>query len=250
VNNPEKWLAKAGTKVIREIHIPDTHTPHCEWWDWVVGCISDYQPHVVRHLGDWRECSALSDHPTDDTHTQRDENAEVANQSRQLRGVLPPGTLLVHHEGNHGQRTRRGSARIRDLLDWSVCPELAPEWEHWHHLPYEFSPKGIFVLGNVASAHGFGGSEDTQAINMWNIMGWKGPQMLSSLGHTHRQCEPTQLRKSIACKLPVWRVNGGTLGPTNPGFAATSYTNEWLPGLVWVEHRLDGSELHAGLFTP
>lgn len=248
-----KFLAKYDGKTVRELHIPDTHTPHCDHWKWVCDVAADYKPHIVRHLGDWREHSAISQYPSDDVHPQADENELVAQQARELREAVGSRTLLQHHEGNHGLRWEKLDPRIRQLYDWRRDKLLAAEWDRWVHTPYEYSRRGCFLIGQVLTAHGFESNEDLQALYLWNLVGWPGGELLASTAHTHKQQEPVRVMRTKTCGLPVWRANAGTLGPLKPSFVKNRRTNNWAPGLLLVEQNLTastGKNWEATLVTP
>jgi hypothetical protein len=241
----ERFLRKFEGKTVREVIIPDLHAPHTvpSVFEEILRKISEHKPHVVRQVGDWRELSAMSTYDSDDTHPQDFENAEVAEQSIQIRKASGNAELYIHHEGNHGARGGRLNARLRSLLKWENDSTLGPEWNHWVHFPYYNSKRGLCKLGQVISYHGFKvsrSSDSLEGLRMCNLAGWEGGEMLTVRGHTHRAIPPTQSNRTISLKLPHWYANVGTAGPLEPEFAAR-FDSDWSHAILLVEHKIRSS---------
>lgn len=237
-----RWLAQMEGKTIRHAIVGDPHVPHTrpEIRDSLLKTLQDFKPHVLGVVGDTCDASALSDHPTDDSHDHDHELREVARFVRDLsESTLSYRTFQYIMEGNHDNRYLRNlPKRLRNMLDWKRHEDVEPALRGWEVRPYIKDQRGVMRIGQVYTWHGWQGNNSNEFMQVLEFMPNVGGQLLGVRGHDHSLQDPMPVQKTQKIRLPFWTANPGTLGPLKPSFASSWHTPHWGAGVLLIEQRI------------
>lgn len=238
----------ARRKTVKALYLTDPHCPgHSpKALRWACQRICDYKPDYLIVGGDVFEADAAS-------RFNNEKDYDLLHEYQIAAGWLDavadagPGCALVWCLGNHDHNIKskgRIDRRVRRAVDWNES-KYGSAFGRWRQIPYDFSARGTFQLGQVLFWHGFDGAEDSNAIRINNACGGYGNRLVIG-GHTHKPHGPTQITKSKTIPLPLWFANGGTLGPTRPDWTTRQDTSLWAPAVVKVELQM-GRACQPGL---
>jgi hypothetical protein len=224
-------------KTVRVAYITDPHCPlqNEKATAWAISRIADYRPDYVVVGGDVFEADSASRFYNEQPFDLVDEYKAA---SRWLDLVHDSAPNARHHWllGNHCsnlQAIGRIDKRLRRAVNWNTS-EWGESFRRWTQHEYDFSPGGCLQLGQVLFWHGFDGAEDHNAVRILNATGGHAHRLVVG-GHTHKPHGPTQIMRTKSIGLPMWYANGGTLGPTRPGWTQRQDTSLWAAAIVRVE---------------
>jgi predicted phosphodiesterase len=166
------------------------------------------KPDVVVCLGDLFESDASSRWPSEAPWNFEEELLQADAFLKEIRKVSKCSTpvwCIGNHEDN-AISPHRFSKKIRSLIDFRRHMD---EVNNWKLIPYDYSPRGVFRLGQVTFLHGYeaGVNSDRDQGLMLGT-----PHGLTIMGHTHRPTEGIcQARLSARKYLKSWHCNVGTL---------------------------------------
>lgn len=246
-------------RAVKVAIVGDTHQPHANW-DWIKWAAREarsFKPDVFVHAGDLRDASYSGNHPTEDRYTVDDQDEAAARELEAWSALNADHRVLM--KGNHDDRYLRlgtENPRVRSRLGPSE--RLQKALKGWKVMPYECSPAGVLVIGQLIVYHGFGSGAtawEREAVDMMNYVGWPGGEALAVSGHYHRPTAPRQIEKTKGRNLPLWYASPGTLGPLKPSYASAWNTGGWGPGMLLAEIKLRRRptrtrEWEAHLVTP
>ena len=211
-------------------HVPFTDPEADEWF---CSVIKGYRPNILVCLGDLYDSGAASKWSKEGASRLSDEYRGSAWLLRKYREVSR-ASKLVWTKGNHDDNVY-GKDRLPELVRDLCCPtkhaELGPEMSRWDVVPYEYSERGCYRLGNIVFKHGFECgkfSDRNEAV----YFGKDQPGTLVLGGHTHRPVGLTQVEFNSNTVLPIWYANAGTLGPLKPDYVARRNTSRWAHACV------------------
>lgn len=205
---------------------------------WLLENIREYQPQYLIGLGDWHEADAVSRFGTEYDWGLDFEMDQVAAFMVELEYAAPQAKK-VWLEGNHDANIRdwhRTKKQLVNLIDYRKHHLIKPLLQNWEWVPYVYSHKGTYRLGQITFAHGYEtgvSADENQAIKLGV------PYGLYVGAHTHKALPPTQATKTKAIKLPYYYANSGTLRDLDSAYyMERKYRNEWSQGLVLGECEL------------
>lgn len=227
-------------KTVKALYLTDPHCPgHCpKALKWACSRIADFKPDYVIVGGDVFEADAASRFYNEQPY---DLLTEYETAARWLDTVAEAGAGadLVWNLGNHDhniQAKGRIDRRVRRAVDWNES-KYGESFRKWRQIPFDFSARGVFQLGQVMFWHGHDGAEDLNAVRINNACGGYGHRLLVG-GHVHVPRPPTQAERTKRIPLPLWYANGGTLGPIRPEWTVRQDTSLWAPAVVKVELQM------------
>lgn len=205
---------------------------------WACREIRAFKPTHLVHLGDLFEADAASVHGNEYSHDLHDEYKAGAALLNELEAAAPDAQrvwLLGNHDDNIAAADpRRVPKSLRRAAHWSKSREFGDTFDRWRQIPYEFSVRGVYQVGQVALYHDFNGNWDTNAIRVNNQIGGYSHRLMIH-GHYHRVMPPTQVMRTKAIGLPLHGASPGTLGPLSPDWTARQDTGHWGHGVALVE---------------
>lgn len=229
-----RWLAFGCT------HVPLHDHSACAR---LVERISQYQPHVVVHLGDLYEADSASRWPSEYDWSLADEFRAADAMLRSIRKAAPKATR-VFLPGNHDDNLLaldRIPRKIRERCDWRVRQygsdgtwlneELLTHWRRPAKYMY-CRRRGVWRIGQVTFSHGYehGGNCDEYHTLLLGV-----PNGLYVGAHTHRPTPVTQALRTRDVPLPYWHCNVGCLRELKPPYVARKRTHRWGHAMVLGE---------------
>lgn len=175
--------------------------------DFMLRELEAFNPDYVIHMGDGHESDAASRWPSEN---KWDLLAEFEQHNSFLASIreVSPDSKKVFCNGNHDDNIlseHRIPEKLRSICDFR---KHEPELAYWKQLPYVYSSKGVFRIGQVSFFHGYESGVSSDEFQSY-LLGL--PFGLTVSGHTHRPVSVTRAMRTKAVPLPYWYANVGCL---------------------------------------
>ena len=183
---------------------------HKPYFQWLIGQIEEYKPHVIVNLGDWYEGKWAKKWPKheDEGWTVLAEHKAVAEQALAINAAAPRAAkwwLYGNHDSNSFDlHPDRVAADMVPALHWEENKDASKALAKWNVVK-KYGHDVFKRLGPITFAHGV---ELSAAGIKRETVYYATPYGLRVSGHTHRPTDLCQLDLAGA-KLPYWNVNPG-----------------------------------------
>lgn len=187
------------------LHAPITDKGY---FNWLIGQIEEFKPHIVVNLGDWYEGKWAKRwaKTEDETWSVLAEHKAVAEQANAINAVSKATKVWLY--GNHDDNSfnvhpDRTASDIVPAVHWQENKDVSKALEKWT-VVRKYGHDVYKRFGPVTFQHG---CETSKAGLTRQALYYGTPYGLYVCGHTHRP-EERQI-EVVDCPIPYWYANPG-----------------------------------------